>query len=210
MSIKERKERARLEMREHILTAAKEIITNEGIESLSIRKIASGIEYSPAIIYHYFKDKEAIVDTIMAEGYKKIVDSLKALQSIEGGPAERLKSSLRKYIEMALLMSEEYKSVMLNSSSSILQHTSVLFKGASEERQAIKILYKYLKDNYLRSSEEYFIELTAQIIWSSIFGLIIRIIIEKDLKQEQKDILIEHNLDFLINGLKHIGNNSEV
>lgn len=202
MGIKERQEREREEKRELILTAAKEIIEKEGIDKLSIRKIANKIEYSPAIIYHYFKDKEEVIQYIMAESYKRIVKTLASLQNQEGEAATKLKSSLRKYIELALQMSEEYKTIMLNDSPSILQYTSVLFKGASKERQAIKILCDHLKENNLKSYDDDFIELTAQAVWSSVFGLIIRLLIERDIDEEQKHKLIDHTIEFIFNALK--------
>ena len=49
-------------MRAEIIKAAREIIGNEGVDKVSIRKIAAKIEYSPAIIYHYFGNKEEIIE----------------------------------------------------------------------------------------------------------------------------------------------------
>jgi AcrR family transcriptional regulator len=75
MTLKERKERDRDERRELILNAANEIIKEEGIDHLSVRKIANKIEYSPSIIYHYFKDKDDIISHLMKKSYKKITDA---------------------------------------------------------------------------------------------------------------------------------------
>ena len=58
MTISERKEREKLELKELILLKAKELVDKEGYEALSIRKIAAAAEYSPATIYLYFKDKD--------------------------------------------------------------------------------------------------------------------------------------------------------
>ena len=73
MSVENRRVREKEEMRELILTAASKIIADEGFEKLSIRKIASKIEYSPSVIYNYFTDKEEILNNVMHRGYKKIV-----------------------------------------------------------------------------------------------------------------------------------------
>ena len=61
MGILERKERDKLEMRLMILEAAKEVFVSEGFEKASIRAIAERIEYSPATIYLYFKDKNDLL-----------------------------------------------------------------------------------------------------------------------------------------------------
>lgn len=204
MSIKERKERERQEKKELILSAAKRIIEEEGIEALSIRKLASKIEYSPAIIYHYFQDKNEIIDYYLIEGYKGIVLSIMGLQNREGEPDERLRSSLKSFIEAAISMNEVYRTVMLNDSEKVLKHTAVLFKGASTERQALKILCDYLKEYYHEDSDEDFIELSAQVLWSSIFGLIMRLIIDKNIDEVQKHRLINYNIEFILEGLKAI------
>ena len=61
MGISERREREKQELREKILEKAKEILIKEGQDNLSIRNIATAIEYSPATIYLYFQDKDEIV-----------------------------------------------------------------------------------------------------------------------------------------------------
>ena len=202
MGTKERKEREREERKELILNTAEEIITSEGIDNLSIRKIATKIEYSPGIIYHYFKDKDEIINYIMVKGYKRILSTLTAIKLSDKKPKEKLKEGLKNYILMALSIPLEYKTIMLSSSSDILKHTSVLFKGAGEKREAIGILCEILKDIYRESpKEESYIELTAQVLWSSIFGLIIRIISEEDLSETQINMLIEHHVNFLIKAI---------
>lgn len=50
------------EIRNTILEVARNIISKEGAQGLSIRNITNAIDYSPAIIYYYFKDKNEIVE----------------------------------------------------------------------------------------------------------------------------------------------------
>jgi AcrR family transcriptional regulator len=52
-------------MREDILNAAREIVSSSGVDGISIRKIAGMIEYSRTIIYHYFKNKEEIIEILI-------------------------------------------------------------------------------------------------------------------------------------------------
>lgn len=205
MGTKERREKEKNDMRSSILKAADEIISEEGIENLSVRKIASKIEYSPGIIYHYFKDKDDILNTILMDSYSKIVKSLVVAGISEKSSEEKLKESMRCYIELALSMSEEYKTIMMSTSESILQHTSILFRGVSHERKAIGILCDTLKEFYKEMEiDESFLELTAQIIWTSIFGLIIRLITEKNVDEAYKEKLIERHINFIISGLRNL------
>lgn len=198
MGIKERKEREKDELREIILKAASEIMEEEGVDNLSIRKIAAKIEYSPAIIYHYFKNKEDIINILMKKGYEKILSGLFSLENLSDKPEEKLKELLKRYILLALSMPDEYKTVMLNTTPEVLSHTSVLFKGASRERKALALLCNFVKDlsEDKRLGDEA-AELTAQVVWAATFGLIIRIITEKDTKEEQKERLINSHVEHM-------------
>jgi len=54
MGVRERRTREKRELKQQILDAARELFVREGYESVSMRKIADKIEYSPATIYTYF------------------------------------------------------------------------------------------------------------------------------------------------------------
>jgi len=201
---KERQVLKQEEIKNLIITTAQQIVAKDGISGLSIRKITNIIDYSPAIIYHYFKDKDEIINKLMEKNYKKIIDALSSVYSKDSEPEQKLKESTKKYIYIALQMPDEYMNIMLSSAPNILEHSSVLFNGASVKRRAIGVLCKIIKDYYKDitiSDDE--IELTAQLIWTSTFGLIIRLIIEK-VSEEQRDKLINHHIKVIINGLLYI------
>lgn len=202
MTIEERKEREKEEMRNLIIDSASEIITTEGLENLSIRKIAKQIEYSPAIIYHYFHDKDEIVNHVMKKGYQQIINALSSAEVSAHQPEERLKEMARNYINAALQMPDAFKAVQLNSSPAILEHTATLFKGASGKKTALGLLYQCLKDIYKDNNvDDNFVELTAQVIASATLGLIIKLIIEKDIGEEQRKNLIEHFIKCTVDGM---------
>ncbi|HYE69101.1 MAG TPA: TetR/AcrR family transcriptional regulator [Anaerovoracaceae bacterium] len=202
MSIKERKEREKDDRRKLILNAANEIIMSEGIDHLSIRKIAGMIDYSPTIIYHYFKDKDDIISHLMNKGYMKIANTLSSTPIHSDEPDIRLKELTRNYIDTALEMSAEYKAIHLSSSPAVLEYTSSLFEGASTKNAALGILFQCLKD-ILKSKDipDISIELTAQVFMSAAFGLIIKLIVEKDIDEGQRERLIEHFIKCSVDGM---------
>ena len=123
---KECKARQRDERLELILKAANEIIFAEGIDNLSVRKIASRIEYSPLIIYHYFRHKDDIIDHLMGKSYQRILSTLASAQISTDEPKQKLKATTRNYISLALQMPDEYMAIMLSSSPGILMHKILL------------------------------------------------------------------------------------
>lgn len=54
MGIKERRERERVDTREKILEAARELFIQKGYDGVSMRKVADKVEYSPTAIYVHF------------------------------------------------------------------------------------------------------------------------------------------------------------
>lgn len=203
IGIAERKEREKAEMREIILNAAREIIRTEGVDKVSVRKIAAKIEYSPAIIYHYFNNKEEILEKIISEQYVQIVTALSVLQSADLTAEEKLRESAKKFITLAVQMGDSYKSMMTNDSPQILAHTSVLHPGAAAERPAIRLLCDALHEfPAFAHREDSEIELTAQIVWSTAFGLSMRLIIEQ-VDEAQRERLINRAAELVLHALKN-------
>lgn len=195
MTIENRRTQEKIQMREQILEAAKAIVIEEGFEGVSIRKIANKIQYSPSLIYHYFKNKEEIINQVMESGYRKIVGALFSSNLKSKTPRDQLMEMTKNYIDVALSMPEEFLAAQLSQSEDSLKHTSSLFRGAAEKKPALGMLYKTLEELYEEeninvSKDE--IELTAQMIAVSTLGLIIKLIMEKEIDEGQKGRLTQH------------------
>lgn len=190
------------ETKKRILDVAEDIISKEGLEGLSIRKITNALDYSPGIIYHYFKDKNEIVQTLVEEGYHKILSQVNSVNLSEYEPYKEIKESFTKYIKAALESPEYYKSIMLSNDPSILSKTALLEQGVSKKNLTFKILCDNI-DRGIKSKQyrQLSVELTAQIIWTATFGLIIRLIIEKDISETQVDKLIDYHFNIIFKGI---------
>jgi len=101
MGISDRKAREKAEMKRMILNAALDLFSNEGYESVSIRKIAEKIEYSPSSLYNYFEDKTAILLELLKEGFNVLYQKQLSVQAIPD-PVDRLIEHGRAYMEFAI------------------------------------------------------------------------------------------------------------
>ncbi len=80
-----------------ILKTALEITVNEGIEKLSMRKLATELGCSPSTLYHYFSDKNELLNSLVLYVDQKIDDNyIKA------------SSDLRKIITQMFSQDDEY------------------------------------------------------------------------------------------------------
>ncbi|GAA0123102.1 MAG: TetR/AcrR family transcriptional regulator [Clostridium argentinense] len=202
MGTTERRQLEREIIKKKILEAANAILVKEGYENLSIRKIAKRIEYSPGIIYHYFKDKDEIVTLIVEEGYERILKTISKIPVDIENPDKSIVESLKAYVELMLEAPEQFRAIVMNNVEGIQDKLNVLGEGISKKRKSIEYMCNLVSLGIEKGIfREMDIELTAQIIWTSTYGLISRLILEKNIPKKQKDRLIDHHFQILINGL---------
>lgn len=109
MGIKQRREREKQEVRQGILTAAREIARQEGWQSVTIRKVAERIEYSPPTIYEYFESKEDILLELLREGFCQVAAALRAARAATEDPEQRLLKMVEVYWNFAMSNPELYQ-----------------------------------------------------------------------------------------------------
>lgn len=76
MGIKERRDRERAAVRERIIEAAEQIAASKDWDAVTIRAVAGAVEYSPALIYEYFKNKDEILLALMRQGFGRLHETL--------------------------------------------------------------------------------------------------------------------------------------
>jgi AcrR family transcriptional regulator len=169
MGVAERKEKHKEDLKKDILEAAKQLFTEKGFESTSIRAIAEKIEYSPATIYLYYKDKNEIVHALHSEGFKLLVSHFAVLNTVSH-PFERLKAMGRAYIQFAMQNPDIYKLLFVMEEP--LKHVANCFEDWDEGDVAFDILLKTVgecqQNGYFKGFD---VGLLSFSIWSSMHGL---------------------------------------
>lgn len=92
--------------REHevaILEAARDLIADGGFEALSMRAVAERVGVSATALYHYFQNKQALVDRVVRSAFERFAASLEAAARREpAGSLERVAALGEAYIQFAL------------------------------------------------------------------------------------------------------------
>ena len=94
-------ERRRNKIRARILSAAEQVFAREGIDGLSIRRLAENIDYSPAAIYKYFKSKDELVDELKETFFELILESVHRIADTATPFAERARDCVATYVRIA-------------------------------------------------------------------------------------------------------------
>jgi AcrR family transcriptional regulator len=100
------------QIRRLILDVASEIIVKEGIERLTIRKIASAIDYSIPTVYEYFTNKEALLKELQREWLKKMQEIVQQIYAKEEDPRAALRKISETYFAFAQERPAFYRAVM--------------------------------------------------------------------------------------------------
>ncbi|MDP4149464.1 MAG: TetR/AcrR family transcriptional regulator [Bacteroidota bacterium] len=109
MSITERKQRQKDEVRTSILDSAWDLVVTEGWQSLTIRKIADAIEYSVPVIYSHFENKDAILLEFNRKGFQSLVEKMVEAKAGQPGPREEIVAMGHAYWSFAFLNREYYQ-----------------------------------------------------------------------------------------------------
>jgi AcrR family transcriptional regulator len=112
MTLQKRKERYRSELRAETLSAARELIREEGYEGLTIRKLATRMECSPMALYSYFADKQALLTALALEGFEKVAKRFDS--TVHRDPLTAVRKILLDYIAYAEENPNEYRILFLS------------------------------------------------------------------------------------------------
>jgi AcrR family transcriptional regulator len=172
---RERREREKLETREKILAAAREMFAEEGVDSVTMREIAKRIEYTSTAIYHHFPSKQALLTELCECDYAGLHEHFQHNVAAED-PVERLKQLGMAYLRFAQEHPSHYRFMFMTVLPDLAMSPGFVESNImNPERNA----YAILRDTCAEAigQQRFRPEITdadelAQILWSMIHGLI--------------------------------------
>ncbi|WIX88215.1 TetR/AcrR family transcriptional regulator [Amycolatopsis sp. DG1A-15b] len=72
-----RRARERAKTRERIIEAALHVLEADGIAALTIRRIATDVEYSAPVVYQHFANKDALLLELVAHGHRLMLTEVR-------------------------------------------------------------------------------------------------------------------------------------
>jgi AcrR family transcriptional regulator len=137
------------EMRERILDATIELARQEGLEGVSIRKIAERVGVSHMLLYSYFENRAAIIQALRDRGFQQMeVAFAESLRRAETGDAlVEVRASLGRFIQLSREYPRLYQLAWRSATSwgidsqhmtTMLEHLSRLIQLGIERGQCIE------------------------------------------------------------------------
>jgi AcrR family transcriptional regulator len=87
--------------RERILGAAERVHQREGLDAVSMRRVADEVGLTPMALYRHFRDKDALLDALVDAALARWESYLSGVAATES-PVERLRGALSAYVGFAL------------------------------------------------------------------------------------------------------------
>jgi AcrR family transcriptional regulator len=98
------------DLKNALIEAGTQIVSKEGVQALSLRKVAYQAGVSHAAPYAHFADKQALIAAISTEGYRRLYQALDATtQRHQGDPLHQLVEGAWAYVQFALNDSDHFK-----------------------------------------------------------------------------------------------------
>ncbi len=200
MGSAERKAKEKEDLKALILSAAKKLFAEKGIEYTTIRSISKEIEYSVGTVYVYFRDKNEILHELHSQGFAKLGGEMRTLFNVSE-PMERLKALGRTYMSFALENVQLYD-LMFNMKAPmefIKEHEAQKWTEGLGTFDALRKTVKDCMDHgYFKGHQ---LEPLSFAIWSSVHGmcsLYIRERVKGATGQDPDKLLFEAYEDLLL------------
>jgi AcrR family transcriptional regulator len=157
------------DLRKKLLETALEIISDHGLEKVSMRGLGQRIGVSRTAPYRHFADKSALLCAIAEEGHKKLSSVLKdANQALSDDPLTRLTNTGIGYVEFAVANPVHYR-IMFGNEILENKRTPELVKAA--ENSFNELLYAVQacqEEKLIKSINPYII---ANTLWAMTHGI---------------------------------------
>jgi AcrR family transcriptional regulator len=158
------------DLKNALVQAGMEILSEAGAEALSLRKVASRAGVSHAAPYAHFSDKQGLIAAISTEGFRQLYKRIRAaIETNSGDPASRLVEAAGAYIQFA----QENQALFKVMFSGILEKEAVYPDFVQISQQNFQQLVSLVRDcqqaGLLRPGPENVLALS---VWSLVHGLV--------------------------------------
>ena len=118
------------DLRTSILDAARHLIVTNGHRDVSMRDIAGEVGCSVSSLYLHFANRDALIHTLIDEGFQRWYEEQLALGARHDEPWSRLEAMARAYVAFGLESSEYYEIMYLFHPQSMERLPKELYRRA--------------------------------------------------------------------------------
>ncbi|MDP6940649.1 MAG: TetR/AcrR family transcriptional regulator [Planctomycetota bacterium] len=166
-----------------ILKEARRVLLDQGYTSLSMRSLAGAIGCTPTTIYLYFKNKDALIHTLIDEGMNMLHGKLAQVleETADSDSIERMRALAGAYFDFGLENQEYYEVMFMLHPQHMDRYPAVKYRSA---RRNLELFAEQLPEGPSRP-------VAGIQIWSALHGTISLLIAQRIDKKFSRDELRE-------------------
>lgn len=156
------------QLRRRVLEAAHQLLEEEGLPALTVRRLADEAEVAPMSIYHHLGSKDGVLDALMREAFGRLEAAMREA-ALVSDPIEAYREAGRRYRSLALAAPATY--ALMFSGTGLHPEASEETKAAAlSSFAALVALCQRLVDAGLVGAREA-VDL-AQATWAGVHGAV--------------------------------------
>ncbi|MCA1716752.1 MAG: TetR/AcrR family transcriptional regulator [Actinobacteria bacterium] len=183
----------RQELRNGILTAAREIAASEGWRAVSMRRIAERIELKQPAIYEHFRSKDDLLFEISRQGYAEQLEAMRAARQAAKGPEEAIYGMWRAYVEFAKSSPHLYQ-VMYSVGEVSFSGKKAPEMGEKVVEAVGDVIGEVLRENGKEGEATENSQGKATLLWGNVHGLVSLVMIERLPGDQVVESLVEQTV----------------
>jgi AcrR family transcriptional regulator len=165
-----------------LIEAGIQVLADEGLKGLSLRKVARIANVSHAAPYAHFTDKQALIAAISTEGFRLLYERIQqTIEHFTGDPLRQLVETSWAYVSFAISNPSHFKIIFSGIVEEEWKYPSLIELSQASFQQLNTIVESCKAQGILQSESA---EVSALAIWSQMHGLA-SLILERKLPNEQ-------------------------
>lgn len=168
-----RRDRAREQLRQRIIDAARELFVTEGYAQVTVRKIADAVEYTPGAIYSYFEDKDAVFHAVHRQGFEELTRRMAAamldVARRSGTPLDQLRRVGEEYLRFARDNPELYDLMFVAQAPMKAADPAEWPEGAQTFNVVRGVVRAAMDGGYIQQGD---VESISFLCWSACHGMV--------------------------------------
>jgi len=191
-----------METRRQIIETAKALFSEQGIESVSMRKIAAKAGFSQRLPYLYFENKQSILRYIWEDFFVALFSECHSAIAGVKGSVKRLDVFLRAYVCYWFAHPDQYELVFLGKDQiggTGDQYYVEEFGVVGRYDVLADLVKACIDDGEFKLGDA---ELYGQVLISSLHGILHGLIVVSEYPWKPKNELVDMTLDVIFRGMK--------
>lgn len=158
-------------LRQALIEAAHLTLAAEGVEGLSLRKVALRAQVSPTALYSHFKDKRELLAQLATQGFRQLSASMKnAARDIDqsgASQADELVGLARGYVRFSMENTALFNLMFGREIGNLLDFPALVAAGAQSYAMMAESVARQVSDSASATSPA----VAATAAWSLVHGL---------------------------------------